>query len=95
MQVVWILVATLMTEAGTQNIYSWNATFPHIVECTQFFKINQEYLIDGAVSRQGDSQGDKIVTMMGCALVKNEPETEPKIYQLKKLYELDIEVDKS
>jgi len=95
MQVVWILVATLLSEAGTENIYSWNATFDRINDCTAFYTKNEQYLIDGAVSRKGDSEGEKIVAMMGCALVKNDPGKDPDIYQLKKLYELDIEVDKS
>lgn len=91
MQVVWILVATLLSEVGTENIYSWNATFSKINECTEFFYKNEQYLIDGAVSRKGDSEGEKIVTMMGCALVRNEPGKEPTIYQLKQLYKLEVD----
>ena len=86
MQVVWILVATLMSEHGPENIYSWNATFSTLSDCEEFFDINKEYLITGAVSNKSDTEGDKMVTMMGCAMVKNEPGTEPELYQLRKVY---------
>ena len=80
-----------MSEQGPESIFSWNAQFSSLYECKEFFESNREYLINGAVSNKDDKEGEKIVTMMGCGLVKNDPGKEPEIYQLRKVYEQDLQ----